>query len=323
MKKRLYTSIGVVLVIVLAFVLKMLVSNYFFDAFILLISCFAAFELSRLFTKIGKYNYTWVATFFPIFILATNLLGAHFDASLNLTFVLLIDIALILIGFGICFILGMMFPGKTRNEIRIRKLNRSTSPVKYAFDKALNTGISFVYPSFLLMFMTILNHVDELTTTFPNVTKFGGYLSLVALLFMFLIPIFTDTFAYLMGGMIGGKKLAPKISPKKTWAGAIGGLVWCVLLCSCVYLILNSIAPVYSAFATAGFKVWHVILIALFGSIISQFGDLFESLIKRKADVKDSGRLLPGHGGILDRCDSYIFVAPYLLLVFGIILLVL
>lgn len=320
MKKRIITSIEIVFVLALAFVLKCLVSDYFFDALILFIACFAAFETSKLFTKMGKYNYSILATVFPVVLLISNLIGIIYDKNVGLTFTLLIDFALIVLFFGIAFIYGLINTKKSLNEMKIRKEKISLS--KYAFNKAFNTSVTFIYPSFLIMFMNFLNHIDSLTTSFASVDKFGGYLSLTVLLFMFLIPIFTDTFAYITGGLIGGRKLAPKTSPKKTISGAVGGTIWCVLLSVCTYFILNSIPAIYSAFSVSGFAFWQVLLISLFGSMLCQFGDLFESYLKRKADVKDSGKILPGHGGMLDRFDSYIFVAPYLLLAFGILVMV-
>lgn len=322
MKKRLLTSLEIVLVLALAFVLKILVSDYFFDALILLVACFAAFETSKMFTKMGKYNLTYLATFFPVILLISNLVGMAYDATIGLTFTLLIDIALIVVFFGIAFLWTAFNTKKSLNEMKIRKISKEITLTRYSFNKAFNTAVTFIYPSFLLMFMTFLNHLDSLTSTFENMDKFGGYLSLTVLIFMFLIPIFTDTFAYITGGLIGGKKLAPKISPNKTIAGAVGGTIWCVLLSVCVYLILNAINPIYTAFSVAGFQFWHIILISLFGSIICQLGDLFESFLKRKAEIKDSGKIFPGHGGMLDRFDSYVFVAPYLLLAFGILVLV-
>ena len=119
------------------------------------------------------------------------------------------------------------------------------------------------------------------------------------------------------------KKLAPKISPKKTISGAIGGLLWCVLLIVAVYYICHSIPSMGTILDGAGISVWKVIIIAFIGSIISQVGDLFESYLKRSAGVKDSGKLLPGHGGMLDRFDSYIFVAPYIFIAFSILFIVL
>jgi len=107
----------------------------------------------------------------------------------------------------------------------------------------------------------------------------------------------TDIGAYLFGRLIGGPKLAPKISPGKTWAGAIGGLFCGVIISQ--YLIYMAGGDSYSGM--------------LYGAIISftgQLGDLFESFIKRKFGVKDSGNVIPGHGGMLDRLDSLLFAAP-------------
>ena len=143
------------------------------------------------------------------------------------------------------------------------------------------------------------------------------------MLFAFLIPIFTDTFAYLVGGIFGGKKLCPKISPNKTISGAIGGSLACLLFSVAVYFILYSIPELKAVFVQTGFAFWQVMVISFLGSILAQIGDITESLFKRQADVKDSGRLLPGHGGMLDRCDSYMFVMPFVFIAFAIIVLVL
>lgn len=320
MKNRLISSLGIVLILVLGFVLKMLVSSYFFDALILVVACFAAFETSKLFTKMGKFNYIYLAIIFPMILLVSNLLGFHFDSAIGLVYTVLIDIALIIIFFAGAFLYGLATYKKSRNEMRIRKIDKRITLSRYAFNKAFNTGVTFIYPSFALMLMTVLNHLDDLGSTFPGVGKFAGYASFVALLLMVLIPIFTDTFAFLTGLLIKGPKLCPTVSPNKHISGSILGTALCVLFSICTYLVLNAITPIYTAFASAGFELWHVVLISFFGSILSQLGDLFESFLKRKADVKDSGKLFPGHGGMLDRFDSYTFVAPYLVIAFVIVL---
>lgn len=322
MKKRLLTSIEIVLIIALAFVLRQLVSNYFFDAVILFVSVMATYETARLFTKMGKYNYTYVASAFPAVLMLSNLLGLAFDSTIGLSFTLVIDVALMIIFFGITFLIGVCSRRKIYNEMKIRKVDKSMTTTKYAFNKAFNTAVAYIYPAFLLSLMTVLNHLDSLSTTFPSIDKFGGYLSLTTLLLCILIPVFTDTFAYLTGSLIGGKKLMPNVSPNKTISGSIGGIVWCVLLSICTYLILNAIGPINMAFVNAGLQIWHIAIISFIGSILAQCGDLFESFLKRKAGVKDSGKLLPGHGGILDRFDSYIILPAFLLVFFAIMLAV-
>jgi phosphatidate cytidylyltransferase len=116
---------------------------------------------------------------------------------------------------------------------------------------------------------------------------------------MLLLVWSTDIGAYLFGRWLKGPKLAPYISPNKTWSGAIGGV-----------LTSLSVAAILAQFNTFGYVQtlpWflkHAILI----SIVSQVGDLFESWVKRKLDVKDSGSIIPGHGGILDRLDSVLTI---------------
>ena len=110
-----------------------------------------------------------------------------------------------------------------------------------------------------------------------------------------------DTGAYFIGRARGKRKLAPAISPSKTREGAIGGLVSAVLAAIVIATVLNLISP----FA---FKYWQIILLGFLVGLFAQIGDLIESLLKRSTGVKESGNLLPGHGGILDRFDSLIFV---------------
>ncbi|OFW80810.1 MAG: hypothetical protein A2201_10035 [Alicyclobacillus sp. RIFOXYA1_FULL_53_8] len=130
-----------------------------------------------------------------------------------------------------------------------------------------------------------------------------------AWLLLFLVSIWmTDTAAFFVGSRLKGPKLWPDISPGKTISGAIGGLVGGVigaLLFGLVFL--------------PGHSVWQFMSLGFISSIAGQLGDLIESAYKRTAGVKDSGHLLPGHGGILDRIDSLLFAAPfaYYLIIIG------
>lgn len=128
---------------------------------------------------------------------------------------------------------------------------------------------------------------------------------LVAMLFVFAIVWGTDILAYFVGRAIGGPKLAPRISPGKTWSGAIGGAVAGVAAGTAVAL---------AYFPGSG---WWIPAVALLLSMSSQIGDLFESFIKRRFGVKDSSRLIPGHGGVMDRVDGLVFAcfAAFLLAV--------
>ncbi len=318
MKTRLLSSIAFIFIIAIAFVLKFYVSNYFFDVLILLIGVIASYEASKIFTKMGRYNDKYMSVIFPFALMATLLFGINFDKQIGLIYTVVLAIAVIIICAFVTFIFQLLNFSRTRLEIKTRKII-NTNLAKYSFVKALNTMLTFIYPAFLLGFLTLINHFEDLTFTFTHLTDLNGYISLFVLLFAFLVPIFTDTFAYLMGGLIGGKKLAPKISPKKTISGAVGGFLWCVLLSVATFFIFNAIPTISELLAQTGINAWRIALISAVGSIIGQVGDLFESYIKRVAGVKDSGRIMPGHGGMLDRFDSHTFVAPIIFIAFSII----
>ena len=112
------------------------------------------------------------------------------------------------------------------------------------------------------------------------------------IVFLFFVVWATDIAAYFAGRHFGGAKLAPSISPNKTWSGAIGGLV-------CATLVGFVIAVNF-----LNFTVFAAIIFAVILSIVSQLGDLFESSLKRRFEIKDSGGILPGHGGVFDRVDG-------------------
>jgi phosphatidate cytidylyltransferase len=136
----------------------------------------------------------------------------------------------------------------------------------------------------------------------------GGTYHYHILLYVLILIWTNDTFAYLTGKFLGKHKMAVKISPKKTWEGAIGGLLFSIGASLLIYQLSRS------------FTAPDWIVLAVIISITSNIGDLTESAIKRTAGVKDSGNILPGHGGILDRFDATIFSIPfvyvYLLLTF-------
>ncbi|MGO4173966.1 phosphatidate cytidylyltransferase [Bosea sp. TAF32] len=122
-------------------------------------------------------------------------------------------------------------------------------------------------------------------------------IGLILILWSFAVVWFTDIAAYFTGRSLGGPKLMPSVSPKKTWSGAIGGAVAGTVG---GYLVWR-LSPAFEGLTAAG----PVIAASLAGSIVSQAGDLFESALKRRFDTKDSSKLIPGHGGFLDRLDGY------------------
>lgn len=132
-------------------------------------------------------------------------------------------------------------------------------------------------------------------------------------LFVALIPIYlNDSLAYATGRFFGKNKLFPSVSPKKTWEGFFGGVLGTLIV---MHLF------VYFAGEYSINNAFIITFISILASVLATFGDLFESKLKRAAGVKDSGKILPGHGGILDRIDAMLFVAPVLYVLLAFILL--
>jgi len=178
---------------------------------------------------------------------------------------------------------------------------------------SLDFAVSYsriLLPLILLLMPTVFYEKDKYTThdafyLLGIVFLLGMLFNLIVvirniniylLLYLFIIPAVTDTFAYLIGCLIGKHKMCPKISPKKSWEGAIAGLIGGTSVATIFY------SNMISSFS---FKVLFVTMIL---SIVGQIGDLVYSKIKRENDIKDFSYIMPGHGGVLDRLDSFSFV---------------
>lgn len=132
----------------------------------------------------------------------------------------------------------------------------------------------------------------------PVVLHWVLFLQRIELVLILLVTVVSDSGAYYCGRLFGKKKIWPKISPNKTWAGAFGGLLACVPVCVLLGVFWGKAAW------------YHWLWIPVVLNLGAQFGDFFESGLKRQLRVKDSGGLLPGHGGLLDRIDSLLLVLP-------------
>ena len=145
---------------------------------------------------------------------------------------------------------------------------------------------------------------DHIADYFPD-RGYTTYHGLFLILFAMFSAWLTDTFAYFTGSFLGKHKMCPNISPKKTYEGAIGGVIGCVISNVALYAVFENFVfenPVNNYLA--------VVLMSVALSVISMCGDLTASVVKRNFGIKDFGKLIPGHGGIMDRFDSVLFVAP-------------
>ncbi len=226
--------------------------------------------------------------------MGSKILGNNLFKRVITALVLIPIVVYIVIEGGILFdlFLGLIFIIATYEVIRIVNNDKEISSLKK-----------------LIWIIPILIYIGLSLISLKYIRLYDGGEFKIMVLFLS-IWVF-DSAAYFTGSWIGGPKLMPKISPKKTWAGLIGGYIITFIILNLIFIImLNHI--VLSAFAIImGFYL------SLIG-VIGQVGDLMESYFKRKFNVKDSGNILPGHGGILDRLDS-IFLASiffYLLLKF-------
>lgn len=220
---------------------------------------------------------------------------------------------------GVCFFFGLLMPFFQHVDV-LKKYQFIFYPVliftlllimlfghkKITFENVAVCGAgTFVIP-------TAINCVISLRYMFDDIPKSTGVCLVLYLLFC---AWFGDSGAYFVGTFLGKHKLCPEISPKKTVEGLVGGIVTVGLVTTIECLIYNN------CFAAERFQFSYAVLIPI-GMAASGFGvlgDLSASVIKRQYNVKDFGNLMPGHGGVLDRFDSVLFVAPFLCIFFKLI----
>lgn len=127
------------------------------------------------------------------------------------------------------------------------------------------------------------------------------------ILFAMFCAWMTDTFAYFSGKFLGKHKLCPNVSPNKTIEGAVGGVIGAIVMNLILFFVFDKFF-----FTVHTLEWWQIIIISTVLSVISMFGDLSASIIKRNHGIKDFGKIFPGHGGVMDRIDSCLFVLPAL-----------
>jgi phosphatidate cytidylyltransferase len=159
----------------------------------------------------------------------------------------------------------------------------------------------------VLMIYSMTVFIPFSLMTLIRLRDFGGKVGSFYVLVAFGISWISDTGAYFGGNFLGKQRLCPEISPKKTVEGAVSGSVSCVIFMILIALIFEN----FIANKTLSINYIVFTVICILGSLIAVMGDLFFSWVKRGCRIKDFGDVMPGHGGILDRFDSVIFVAPF------------
>ena len=224
----------------------------------------------------------------------------------------------VLYGAVILLILGMLYEMYSAITVgRTMRISGYISGAAIFAGMILGKPLFAVYAAFMLFLLCMIVLHGRVTS--KKVLSTAFITVFISLFMSLLIPIrlnfgrnavilpfvcawLTDTGAYFTGSLIGRHKLVPHISPKKTVEGAVGGIVFAVIGCIVyAHIAAADISGAYVKFA----------LLGLAGSVISQAGDLIASCIKRDFGKKDYGSLLPGHGGILDRFDSVLYVLPF------------
>ncbi len=276
MKKRTISGLAYALIVVSFVLLRQYVNELLFNVLICSFSALGTFEVARALKPVS-INFAYPVSvvlgslLIPVYVLFDTVIikGYGYLASLCLV-VLAVDIILFACDFK-----------------------------SFSFKKNFYSILPCIYPALFMICMAKMNSLEN---------------GLIGIILVFVISSFTDALAYFVGMVYNkikkgqAKKLCPRLSPKKTWAGAIGGTLGGTLSSVLVYLIFKPSVNFFSP--------WLLfIIIGFFGAIINQIGDLTESAIKRKVGIKDIGNVIPGHGGIMDRIDGISFNSAFILLV--------
>ncbi|MEA5002065.1 MAG: phosphatidate cytidylyltransferase [Christensenella sp.] len=292
MLKRILVAIPIIIIVALA----LFVQSWVLAIFAVILACMSQFEVVRAMDGNGKPVVKWVSYLFA------GLLAVDFAARFVLYYywgwAVAYDMSRDVV---VLFVIMVMLT-----------FAASMFSEKHTAQSISNTILTLVYPQlfFVLFYMLIL-----------SVPAHGAYFrTLVLLLMVFLPAMFTDTFAYFFGMAFGKRKLCPSISPKKTVAGCVAGLAGGVVAAFLIWLVFSQWVYVDGSHVEMAPLVSYIVAGAIL-AVIAQIGDLSASFLKRAFTIKDFGKLLPGHGGVVDRVDSIMFCIPvvYLLSIMSVI----
>lgn len=313
MKEKTKIGFALTFCLLLCFIIQYF-SSHLFDIIIFGLSFLAVLEFKKLLLKSGMPTFDYcpeIACFLVFVALFTGVL-----CGLSAMVILIIEIAIVALLYVCIFVGSFLLFKKDLENDKFRDVS-NMSVKRFAFFKSNNTLFCVLYPTLLMFFLYYINHIQSLGLVGIETNTAGAPMGLFGLILLFATVCLTDTFAMIFGCLIKGKKIFPKISPKKTISGSICGLVGGIIGAVATGFVFSLIFP--SVFGSV--QLWKYVIVGFIGAVISQCGDLFESYMKRRANVKDAGDFFRSHGGVLDRMDSVIFAAPYfficLLFMFG------
>ncbi len=303
--KRTLTSL-VILIVVAGFIALRMVHTAFFDVFVLLLMIISGFEFIKVYKQMNKPLFERVIIFYPLpvaaaYIFCDSVFAAIMVQILTFVVIFIMCMGIELIIYGVSYRAGGQAP-ETGSLLAATK----------------NTLSIMLYPLTIISFMFMLNHFDN--------NYLLGYVVIIA---MFAISMLTDTLAFLFGMMVRKKEnrilISPYISPNKSLvgmiAGVVGGLIGGVA-CYLLFYQYDVLGCGLNIMLSTTSAICLFTLTGILGSFATQFGDLVESAVKRKAGIKDIGKILPGHGGIMDRIDGEIFCGVVVAAMFYVFLLV-
>ena len=324
MLKRTLTGIVLVLFVAGFIAGGYFVSPIFLDMLILLFLAGATYEMFKCFKDAGYKMFIAPPVFMLVAAYPTFYLLQHFAGKPtgNVTIGVQGLLAVFVFAVMLCLTIFTFKPAKhTQEEVDAAKEQgielETDSPKAHELKDLFANVFLLVYPIVFMSLSWVLSF---------------KYSAIFVVLFAIFVPTLGgDAFAYWFGSMIGGKKLCPKISPKKTVAGAIGGLCGAVIISLVFWMVFEMFADNYPKFIegchyvafisheTSGWA-WKTALIyialGLVIGVLAELGDLAASRIKRAIGIKDYGKIFPGHGGFMDRLDSIMYSLAILLIAF-------
>lgn len=283
MKQRIITSLGIGAVVIPIMIFS---AHVIYPIFLGIISAIAAWELLRVFGFDRRFEIS-----LPSYLVAGLLPAFAHDFFIHgdqISYILIVGIVIF------TFLLYLAMVCVIGKEVVMRRNEEKTEGGKqkilgFTDVAAVFMSVTYVSVSFTSMALT-------------RYMKHGNYIFVL----VFVAAWMCDIFAYFTGRIFGKHKLAPNLSPKKTVEGSIGGIIFSIGGCMLYGFIVESITGINARYLILA-------LIGLILSVVSQIGDLWASLIKREYGVKDYSRMMPGHGGIMDRFDSVLAISTVLM----------